>query len=42
MARAAGAAGAEESDEWMLDCLVDLTEPRPEDEPLLELVRIGT
>jgi len=29
------------SDEWMLDCIVDLTQ-RPEDEPLLELVRIGT
>jgi hypothetical protein len=26
----------------MLDCIVDLTEPRPEDEALLELVRIGT
>src|SRR5262249_18842125 len=43
MAEAAGAAEAEpESEEWMLDCVVDLTEPRPEDEPLLELVRIGT
>jgi hypothetical protein len=29
-------------EEWMLDCIVDLTEARPEDEPLLELVRIGT
>jgi hypothetical protein len=48
MARAAGATGAEmESataggEEWMIDCVVDLAEPRPEDEPLLELVRIGT
>jgi hypothetical protein len=42
MARAAGATVEEaESDDWMLDCIVDLTEPRPEDEPLLELVRIG-
>jgi len=24
------------------DCIVDLTQPRPGDEPLLELVRIGT
>ena len=52
MARAAGATGAElesasdraaaAEEEWMLDCIVDLTQPRPEDEPLLELVRIGT
>ncbi len=42
MAEAAGAAAELESEEWMLDCIVDLTEPRPEDEPLLELVRIGT
>ena len=50
MARAAGATEAElESaagaavahEEWMLDCLVDLTEARPEDQPLLELLRIG-
>jgi hypothetical protein len=49
MARAAGAtdqemenAAAQDAQEWMLDCIVDLTVPRPEDEPLLELVRIGT
>jgi hypothetical protein len=51
MARAAGATGAElenasaahaPQEEWMLDCVVDLGEARPEDEPLLELVRIGT
>jgi superfamily II RNA helicase len=52
MARAAGATEAElenasgqpvdSHDEWMLECIVDLTAPRPEDEPLLELVRIGT
>src|SRR4051794_3622863 len=48
MARDAGATGAElESasetrEEWMLDCVVDLGVPRPEEEPLLELVRIGT
>ena len=42
MAQAAGATVEEtESDECMLDCIVDLTEPRAEDEPLLELVRIG-
>jgi superfamily II RNA helicase len=42
MAQAAGAAAEQsEPEEWMLDCVVDLTEPRPEDEPLLELVRIG-
>src|SRR3954462_3381891 len=29
-------------EEWMLDCVVDLTGPRPGEEPLLELVRIGT
>ncbi len=28
--------------DWMLDCVVDLGEPRPEDLPLVELVRIGT
>lgn len=27
---------------WMLECVVDLATPRLEDEPLLELVRIGT
>jgi hypothetical protein len=46
MARAAGATEAEmvsvSADEWMFDCIVDLTQPRPGDEPLLELVRIGT
>jgi hypothetical protein len=51
MSRAAGATGAEmeaaaavvaaPKDEWMLDCVVDLTVPRPEEEPLLELLRIG-
>ena len=48
MAEAAGATAAElESagpsahEEWMLDCSIDVTEPRPEDEPLLQLVRIG-
>ena len=40
-ALAAGAAASEIEDEWMLDCAVDLTAPRPEDEPLLDLVRIG-
>jgi superfamily II RNA helicase len=34
--------GATSHEDWMLDCVVDLTIPRPEDEPLLELVRIGT
>src|SRR4051812_1319461 len=40
----AGTAGSPggSHDDWMLDCVVDLTEARPEDEPLLELVRIGT
>ena len=46
MARAAGATKAEmesvSAEEWILDCIVDLTQPRPEDEPLLELVRIET
>ena len=50
MSRAAGAtaaemepaAGAPSPEEWMLDCVVDLSVPRPEEEPLLELVRIGT
>jgi hypothetical protein len=54
MARAAGATdaelesvsvggqAAEPHEEWMLDCVVDLSEARPEDEPLLELIRIGT
>src|SRR5207237_334925 len=52
MSRAAGATGEElergspvaepTSEEWMLDCVVDLSVPRPEEEPLLELVRIGT
>jgi superfamily II RNA helicase len=41
-ALAAGAAASDSEDEWMLDCAVDLSEPRPEDEPLLDLVRIGT
>jgi superfamily II RNA helicase len=27
---------------WMLECEVDLGEPRPEDAPLLTLVRVGT
>ncbi len=26
--------------DWMLDCVVDLAEPRPEDLPLVELIRI--
>jgi hypothetical protein len=49
MSRAAGATAAEMEpasgvtpEEWMLDCVVDLSVPRPEEEPLLELVRIGT
>jgi superfamily II RNA helicase len=50
MAEAAGATSEElergdqaaAAEAWMLDCVVDLTEPRSEDEPLLELVRIGT
>jgi hypothetical protein len=52
MARDSGATGEEMEatasvvsaprEEWMLDCVVDLTVPRPEEEPLLELVRIGT
>jgi superfamily II RNA helicase len=40
-ALAAGAAEPEAAEEWMLDCAVDLSEPRPEDEPILDLVRIG-
>jgi superfamily II RNA helicase len=28
--------------DWMLDCVVDLSEPRSEDLPLVELVRVGT
>lgn len=28
-------------DEWMLDCLIDLTTPRPPDSPLIELRGIG-
>jgi superfamily II RNA helicase len=42
LAEAAGAAEEEPAEEWMLDCAIDLTTPRPEDEPLLELLRIGT
>ena len=42
LALAAGAAATEMEDAWMLDCVVDLAEPRPEDEPLLELIRVGT
>src|SRR3954462_7708051 len=52
MARDSGATGEEMEaaasvdsaprEEWMLECVVDLTVPRPEEEPLLELVRIGT
>src|SRR6185369_5220889 len=48
MAKAAGATEQEMEnpdaapEEWMLDCVVDLSRPRPEDEPLLELERIGT
>jgi hypothetical protein len=50
MSRAAGATAAEMEpaaraaapEEWMLDCVVDLGVARPEEEPLLELVRIGT
>jgi hypothetical protein len=41
MERAAPVEGLAKED-WMLDCVVDLTVPRPEEEPLLELVRIGT
>jgi hypothetical protein len=40
-ALAAGAAEAEPEEEWMLDCVADLSTARPEDEPLLDLVRIG-
>jgi hypothetical protein len=28
--------------DWVVECVVDLTEGRPEDAPLLELVRVGT
>ncbi|TMB40177.1 MAG: DUF3516 domain-containing protein [Deltaproteobacteria bacterium] len=50
MSRSAGATASEmepaspaaTSEEWMLDCVVDLNQPKPEEEPLLELVRIGT
>jgi superfamily II RNA helicase len=52
MSRASGATSAEmeagstlnaaAKEDWMLDCVVDLTVPRPEEEPLLELVRIGS
>jgi superfamily II RNA helicase len=31
----------EGDDDWSLDCVVDLTEPKPEDAPLLELQAIG-
>jgi superfamily II RNA helicase len=31
----------EGDEDWALDCIVDLTEPRPEGEALLELQRIG-
>jgi len=42
LSRTAGAAAAQAgSEEWMIDCVVDLAVPRPEDEALLELVRIG-
>ncbi|HEX4384585.1 MAG TPA: DUF3516 domain-containing protein [Myxococcales bacterium] len=40
-ALAAGAAEPEAEEEWMLDCVVDLSVARPEDEPLLDLIRIG-
>lgn len=33
---------ADGDDLWMLDCVIDLTEQRPEDQPLLELRRVGT
>ena len=41
-ALAAGAAEPEAAEEWMLDCVVDLSEARPEDAPLLDLVRVGS
>jgi hypothetical protein len=41
-ALAAGAAEPEPEEDWMLDCMVDLSVARPEDEPLLDLIRIGT
>jgi hypothetical protein len=31
-----------DDESWMLDCVIDLSTPRSEDVPLLELVRIGT
>jgi hypothetical protein len=31
----------EGDEDWALDCIADLTEPRPEGEALLELQRIG-
>jgi superfamily II RNA helicase len=40
MAVAAGAAQAELESDWMLDCLVELSEPLPEDAVLLELEAI--
>ncbi|HEY2028572.1 MAG TPA: DUF3516 domain-containing protein [Myxococcales bacterium] len=42
MALAAGAAEPDPTNEWMLDCLVDLSEPLPEDAVLLELDAIRT
>jgi len=32
----------EGDEDWMLDCIVDLTVPRPDDAPLIALRRIGT
>jgi hypothetical protein len=37
----AAADGLHESEEWMLECAIDLSEPIPDGERLLELVRIG-
>jgi superfamily II RNA helicase len=31
-----------DDESWMLDCVIDLSTPRSEDTPLLELIRIGT
>jgi superfamily II RNA helicase len=31
----------EGDEDWALDCIIDLTEPRPEDAPLLDLQRVG-
>jgi hypothetical protein len=31
----------EGDEDWALDCIVDLTEPKPEGTPLLDLQRIG-